>query len=74
MDSNFRFWNSLLNSFKLKVPAEKILKTCMAERADIVGLSGLITPSLGEMVHVAKEMERLGMEIPLLIGGGQEFG
>ena len=51
------------------VPAETILKTCVAERADIVGLSGLITPSLGEMVHVAKEMERLGMDIPLLIGG-----
>ena len=41
----------------------------MAEGADIVGLSGLITPSLAEMVHVAKEMERLGMDIPLLIGG-----
>ena len=53
----------------MKVPAETILKTCVAEGADIVGLSGLITPSLAEMVHVAKEMERLGMDIPLLIGG-----
>lgn len=51
------------------VPAAKILQTAMEEKADIVGLSGLITPSLEEMAHVAKEMERLGMKIPLLIGG-----
>ena len=50
-------------------PAEKILDTAEAERCDIVGLSGLITPSLDEMVHVAKEMERRGMRQPLLIGG-----
>lgn len=51
------------------VPAEKILKTAKEENVDIIGLSGLITPSLDEMVHVAKEMERLGFKIPLLIGG-----
>eukprot|EP01113_Clastostelium_recurvatum_P038218 TRINITY_DN568_c0_g1_i1.p1 TRINITY_DN568_c0_g1~~TRINITY_DN568_c0_g1_i1.p1 ORF type:complete len:1276 (-),score=426.02 TRINITY_DN568_c0_g1_i1:154-3723(-) len=51
------------------VPCEKILQAAVAEGADIVGLSGLITPSLDEMVHVASEMERLGMKLPLLIGG-----
>ncbi|WP_322527430.1 methionine synthase [Salinicola sp. LHM] len=51
------------------VPAEKILKTARDENADIIGLSGLITPSLDEMVHVAKEMKRQGFELPLLIGG-----
>ena len=51
------------------VPADRILETADAERADIVGLSGLITPSLDEMVTVAAEMERRGMRIPLLIGG-----
>jgi len=51
------------------VPCERILETARAENADIIGLSGLITPSLDEMVHVASEMERLGFEIPLLIGG-----
>jgi 5-methyltetrahydrofolate--homocysteine methyltransferase len=51
------------------VPAEKILDTAVAEGADAVGLSGLITPSLDEMVHVAKEMERRGLQLPLLIGG-----
>ena len=51
------------------VPAEKILDTAVAEGADAVGLSGLITPSLDEMVHVAKEMHRRGFELPLLIGG-----
>ncbi|MXZ55103.1 MAG: methionine synthase [Gammaproteobacteria bacterium] len=51
------------------VPAEKILETARRENADIIGLSGLITPSLNEMVHVASEMERLGFTIPLLIGG-----
>jgi 5-methyltetrahydrofolate--homocysteine methyltransferase len=51
------------------VPGQKILDTVKTERADIVGLSGLITPSLDEMVNFAKEMERQGFEIPLLIGG-----
>ncbi len=51
------------------VPAETILKTAREEKVDIIGLSGLITPSLDEMVHVAKEMERQGFELPLLIGG-----
>lgn len=51
------------------VPAEKILATAREENADIIGLSGLITPSLDEMVHVAKEMKRQGFELPLLIGG-----
>ncbi len=51
------------------VSCEKILETAMKENADIVGLSGLITPSLEEMSHVAKEMQRLGFTVPLLIGG-----
>ena len=51
------------------VSCEKILETAKAENADLVGLSGLITPSLDEMVHVAKEMERQGFDVPLLIGG-----
>lgn len=51
------------------VPAEKILQTAREHNADIIGLSGLITPSLDEMVHVAKEMQRQGFELPLLIGG-----
>jgi len=51
------------------VPCEKILEAARNEKADIIGLSGLITPSLDEMVHVAKEMEREGFDIPLLIGG-----
>ncbi|MGH2720772.1 MAG: methionine synthase, partial [Actinomycetota bacterium] len=51
------------------VPGQRILDTVRAEQADIVGLSGLITPSLDEMVNVAKEMERQGFDIPLLIGG-----
>ncbi|HET9653646.1 MAG TPA: methionine synthase, partial [Usitatibacter sp.] len=51
------------------VAAEKILETAKAENADMVGLSGLITPSLEEMAHVAHEMERLGFKVPLLIGG-----
>ena len=48
---------------------EKILERAKAEKADMIGLSGLITPSLDEMVHVAKEMERQGFKLPLLIGG-----
>jgi 5-methyltetrahydrofolate--homocysteine methyltransferase len=51
------------------VPADKILQTAKDEKVDIIGLSGLITPSLDEMVHVAKEMTRQGFTIPLLIGG-----
>jgi len=51
------------------VPCEKILERAKLERADIIGLSGLITPSLDEMVHVAREMERTGFKVPLLIGG-----
>ncbi|TAM81966.1 MAG: methionine synthase [Acidobacteria bacterium] len=51
------------------VPCEKILKTARETGADMVGLSGLITPSLDEMVHVAREMEREGFDVPLLIGG-----
>ena len=51
------------------VPAERILDVATAEGADIIGLSGLITPSLDEMCHVAAEMERRGFDIPLLIGG-----
>ncbi len=50
-------------------PAEKILETAKKEAVDIIGLSGLITPSLDEMVHVAKEMQRRGFTLPLLIGG-----
>ena len=51
------------------VPAQKILDTARAEGADIIGLSGLITPSLDEMCHLAAEMERQGFDVPLLIGG-----
>jgi 5-methyltetrahydrofolate--homocysteine methyltransferase len=50
-------------------PCEKILQTALQEKADVIGLSGLITPSLDEMVHVARELERSGFEVPLLIGG-----
>jgi 5-methyltetrahydrofolate--homocysteine methyltransferase len=62
------------NGYQIKdlgvmVPAEKILDTAEKEKADIIGLSGLITPSLDEMVHVAHEMQRRGMTQPLLIGG-----
>ncbi|MEP0860619.1 MAG: methionine synthase [Ignavibacterium sp.] len=62
------------NSYKVidlgvMVHAEKIIQTAIDEKVDVVGLSGLITPSLDEMVHVAKEMQRRGLKIPLLIGG-----
>ena len=62
------------NSFEVidmgvMVPCEKILEKAKEVNADIIGLSGLITPSLDEMMHVASEMERLGMKTPLLIGG-----
>jgi 5-methyltetrahydrofolate--homocysteine methyltransferase len=50
-------------------PCEKILEVASREKVDAIGLSGLITPSLDEMVHVAREMERTGLELPLLIGG-----
>ncbi|BDQ03476.1 methionine synthase [Ignavibacterium sp.] len=51
------------------VHAEKIIQTAIDKKVDVIGLSGLITPSLDEMVHVAKEMQRRGLKIPLLIGG-----
>src|SRR5206468_11698022 len=51
------------------VPAAKILETAREKKADAIGLSGLITPSLDEMIHVAQEMEREGFDLPLLIGG-----
>jgi len=51
------------------VPAEQILKEAIANKCDLIGLSGLITPSLDEMVHVAKEMERQNIDMPLMIGG-----
>ncbi|MFD0949682.1 methionine synthase [Paraperlucidibaca wandonensis] len=51
------------------VPADKILQAAIDEKVDIIGLSGLITPSLDEMVHVAREMQRLDFKVPLLIGG-----
>jgi 5-methyltetrahydrofolate--homocysteine methyltransferase len=51
------------------VPAQTILETALREKADVIGLSGLITPSLEEMQHVAREMERTGVKLPLLIGG-----
>jgi 5-methyltetrahydrofolate--homocysteine methyltransferase len=51
------------------VPADKIIETAIQEEADVIGLSGLITPSLDEMVHVAGEMNRRGLNLPLLIGG-----
>ncbi len=62
------------NSFEIidlgvMVPADKIIQRAIEEQVDAVGLSGLITPSLDEMVHVAKEMEHAGLKIPLLIGG-----
>lgn len=51
------------------VPAEKIVETAIREKVDIIGLSGLITPSLEEMVHVVTELERAGLDIPVMIGG-----
>ena len=61
--------NFEVHDLGVMVPAEKILDTALAIDADMVGLSGLITPSLNEMVHVASEMQRRGMVLPLLIGG-----
>src|SRR5215218_4122109 len=51
------------------VSADKILETALREKVDVIGLSGLITPSLDEMVHIAREMKRRNMQQPLLIGG-----
>ena len=51
------------------VPCEKIVESAIREQADIVGLSGLITPSLDEMIYVAKEFQRNNLKIPVLIGG-----
>ena len=51
------------------VPAEQIVRKAIEEKADIIGLSGLITPSLEEMVNVANEMARAGLDIPIMIGG-----
>ena len=50
------------------VPAEQIVRKAIEEKADIIGLSGLITPSLEEMVNVAREMEKAGLHIPIMIG------
>ncbi len=61
--------NFEIHDLGVMVPAEKILDAAAALNADMVGLSGLITPSLNEMAHVAREMQRRGMAIPLLIGG-----
>ncbi|MFC2113231.1 methionine synthase, partial [Bacteroidota bacterium] len=61
--------NYEISDLGVMVPADKIIKAAIEEKADLIGLSGLITPSLEEMVHVAKEMERVGLDIPLLIGG-----
>jgi 5-methyltetrahydrofolate--homocysteine methyltransferase len=58
-----------IHDLGVMVPAEKILEAARNEKADFIGLSGLITPSLDEMVHVASEMKRQGLEVPLLIGG-----
>ncbi len=51
------------------VSCDKIIEAAIKEQADVVGLSGLITPSLEEMIYVAKEFERLKLKIPILIGG-----
>jgi len=61
--------NYLITDLGVMVPADKIIDTAISEKADFIGLSGLITPSLEEMVHVASEMERRKLRIPLLIGG-----
>ena len=58
-----------IHDLGVMVPADKILDAAKSEKADFIGLSGLITPSLDEMVHVASEMKRQGLELPLLIGG-----
>ncbi len=58
-----------IHDLGVMVPCESILKEAREREVDVIGLSGLITPSLDEMVHVAREMERNGFELPLLIGG-----
>lgn len=65
----FLFHTCRVIDLGVMTPCEKILQTAIEEKADIIGLSGLITPSLDEMIHVAREMERKGLKIPLLIGG-----
>ncbi len=61
--------NYEINDLGVMVPADKIIQTAIEEKVDLIGLSGLITPSLEEMVHVASEMERKGLKVPLMIGG-----
>ncbi len=61
--------NIEVHDLGVMVPAEKIIQEAIARNVDVVGLSGLITPSLEEMVHVAREMQRTGLKVPLLIGG-----
>ena len=65
----FRTYDFRVIDLGVMTPCEKVLKTAIEMKADFIGLSGLITPSLDEMIHVAKEMERQGFKIPLLIGG-----
>uniref|UniRef100_A0A8C1YS06 Methionine synthase n=1 Tax=Cyprinus carpio TaxID=7962 RepID=A0A8C1YS06_CYPCA len=60
---------SVVIDLGVMIPCDRILREAVQNKADIIGLSGLITPSLDEMIHVAKEMERLGLKTPLLIGG-----
>src|SRR5690606_22095013 len=62
------------NNFKIidlgvMVTPEKIIETAIREQVDVIGLSGLITPSLDEMVYLAKELEKIGVKIPVMIGG-----
>src|SRR5437763_6435388 len=61
--------NYEVTALGVMVPAEKILATAREKQVDVIGLSGLITPSLDEMVHVAREMTRQNFDLPLLIGG-----
>ena len=68
-ESYFRATTIEIIDLGVMVPADKIIDTAINEKADFIGLSGLITPSLEEMVHVASEMQRRKVEIPLLIGG-----
>ena len=68
-DINLQRVEDRVNAGGHNVPPEKIIETAIRERVDAIGLSGLITPSLDEMVYLAKEMQRQNFEIPLLIGG-----
>ncbi len=61
--------NFFIIDLGVMVPCEKILDTAESEHADMIGVSGLITPSLDEMIHIAREMEKRGMKIPLILGG-----